>query len=131
MELTDLHEGLLLAGLFDYIHIGDPLFHVMGRGYLSTQPLPQGVRQRAIQLISDLLEMGLIEAGNLRYGPDEFKPWNLSPQETIRVIENEWDHLDHTPVVGEIVWFRLTPLGEEIAKEIDARENADAPDGLA
>lgn len=131
MELTKAQESTVLVGLSDDIHIGDILMSVVGGMYSLQKPLSQEIRQQAIQLIEQLIEMGLIEAGIPQRGSADFERWNLSPNETIARIEQKWDDLDHVPAFGDIVWFRLTPLGREIAKKIEEREETESPDGLA
>lgn len=122
MKITPVHESILLVGLSDYIHMGDFPFRVLGRGYKSDKPLPEGVREQSIHVIRDLLEAGLIEAGMPAYRDIDFAKWNFLVEEIVNRIETEWDQLGHEPLVGDIVWFRLTPLGEKVAREIELRE---------
>lgn len=117
MNLNSIKESMLLVGLSDYMHLGDPIFRITG-GFPLKKPLPEGVREQSLQIIKELLAEGLIEAGSLVNRDPRFEPWNLSPRETIIRIEEKWDELDPTEIANFIVWFRLTPSGQKVAEEI-------------
>jgi len=68
---------------------------------------PNLVRERVLQVIRDLLDAGLIDAG-FPGKQGTWESWNLSPAETMRRIEAEWDALGHPPTIGDIVWFIST-----------------------
>lgn len=122
MDFTSAHKSILLLGLSDYIDMGGVIFRVIGGGYIFTNPLPTGVQEQALQVLKDLLQEDLVEAGIPHFRREDFEAWNLSTQEIIKRINSEWGQLGRTPIVGDIVWFRLTSRGEKIAKEIEQQE---------
>jgi len=73
-------------------------------------------RRETLELVKDLLEEELIQAGQFKDG--DFELWNLSPTETIARIETEWDALQRDPTLGDIVWFIATEKGEQEAKKL-------------
>ena len=85
---------------------------------------PNLVREKVLQVIRDLLEAGLIDAG---FPGDHGKwaSWNLSPAETMRRIDAEWDALGHPPNIGDIVWFISTIEGDRVLSQGAERNTAD------
>ncbi|MDX6528471.1 MAG: hypothetical protein QOH41_761 [Blastocatellia bacterium] len=62
------------------------------------------IRKLALAILLGLLISGRIRAGV----PTEehgFEQWQLSPEQIIRAIKQQWDDLGREPDIGEIVWF--------------------------
>jgi hypothetical protein len=144
MELSDLHKEILVACANEETGLWAILWRINGGGYSKNAPLAQGVREKAVGIIRDLLEGGLIEGGfpqlpahvetelhklqqqNPRQGtviatllknnPPTWKPFDHSASDTIGYIQREWDNLQHEPNIGDIIWFRTTAAGAQIAK---------------
>jgi hypothetical protein len=53
-----------------------------------------------------------------------WESWNLSPAETMRRIEAEWDALGHPPNIGDIVWFVSTIEGDRVLSQGAERNTA-------
>jgi hypothetical protein len=63
-------------------------------------------RRRTLRVILELLRDDVIVAGVPNRSGD-FIRWELSPEDTIRRIEREWQELGREPNIGDIVWFSL------------------------
>ncbi|AZI58098.1 hypothetical protein EH165_08045 [Nakamurella antarctica] len=79
-------------------------------------------RTMTIGLIAELVTAGLIVPGDV----DEqgHHAWPHSPGDAIERITREWltEWRDEIPTPGAIVWFANTEAGDEIAREVLARE---------
>ena len=73
-------------------------------------------REVSMALIRELLESGIIEAGEIDWEKKRFVPWLLGVEETIGRIESEWTQLGREPGMSEIGWFSLTEKGETKAQ---------------
>ena|SRR5215208_2517753 len=146
MELTDLHKEIVIECANDDVDLWSILWRINGGGYSVNVPLAKGVREKAIEIIRDLLESGLIEGGFpqlpehiekrlrelqaqkprqnneifelIRDNPPTWEPLNYSVSDTIEYIQCEWDSLDQDPNIGDIVWFRATHDGEQLAQTL-------------
>ncbi|HET9909552.1 MAG TPA: hypothetical protein VFQ23_23090 [Anaerolineales bacterium] len=79
--------------------------------------VPESVRKKTMEVIRHLLQNQLIVAGNPN-GP-KFRACSLSTPDLIAYIVQEWDKLGSTPNIGDICWFRATPAGEKLARELE------------
>lgn len=146
MELTDLHKQIIVECADDDIGLWSILWSINGGGYSTRHPLAKGVREKAIEIIHDLLESGLIEPGFprlpdhaeqelrslqqkkpiptdaifelLNNNPPKWEPRVFSAGATINYIQREWDSLGQDPNIGDIIWFRATPAGERLAQTL-------------
>lgn len=82
---------------------------------------PLEARQKTLELIEKLMHEDLIQPGMFAensHNIDKFELWNLSPKETILLIETEWLALEREPTIGEIVWFITTEKGNKKLESI-------------
>ncbi len=63
MKLTDLHKSIIIECAHDDVGLWSILRQINGGGYSRNAPLAKGVREKAIEIIRELLENGFIEAG--------------------------------------------------------------------
>lgn len=117
MELQDIHKDILTECADDDVGLWSIIWRVNQGPYASDAKLPEWVRQKTIQIVRDLLQDQLVEAGNPN-GP-KFQQLSSSVNETIAFIEREWDRLGKTPNIGDICWFRATRAGEKLARELN------------
>jgi hypothetical protein len=115
MELDDFHKEILGECADDDIGLWVIIRHASG-DFLYPDVVAEPVRRKALAVIKDLLEEGLIEAGT--FHKMIYNPINLSVDETIRFIEEEWDALRRSPSLGDVCWFRATPKGEQLAHDL-------------
>lgn len=143
MELDNFHKEILGLCADDDTELWVIIRHASD-DFSRPDPVPESVRRKTLNVIRDLLDAGLIEAGffswtigvpeNMR--PDEaiqfvkdnqnaveYHPLNLRVDETIQFIEKEWDALGRRPSGGDICSFRATPKGERLAKELGLMES--------
>jgi hypothetical protein len=77
---------------------------------------PEAVKARSLDLIKELLETGLMEAGTIDWDEGHFESWGLTPEESFIRIEQEWSELGRSPSMADICWFDLTPKGQALVK---------------
>jgi len=115
MELEEIHQDVLGGCAHDDMsltrvarQVSEDAFH--------KRVMPEWVRRSTIQVIAHLLERGLIEVGTPN-GPT-FRPFSSSLEETLRIIEREWDMLGGAwPHPGDVCWIRATPKGTQLSDE--------------
>lgn len=76
-------------------------------------------RARTLAVLGDLLERGLIEAGDVTDGG--FMPWNVSPKDAVERIKEKWiivPPLEMT--IGNVAWLQATQDGLAVAAELEA-----------
>ena len=69
---------------------------------------PSAVRETTLGLLCRLLSQDKIVAGEFdEVKPNEyvFRRWEMTPNEIVIRIGNEWSKLGRDPGLGEIVWF--------------------------
>jgi hypothetical protein len=115
MELQEIHKEILDLCNDDDTGLWLIIKRVAKDAY-SLNNLPVWVRLKTIEVLSDLLGNGLIEAGYPN-GP-KFRPISLSADEAIAYIQQEWDKLERVPNIGDICWFRATSSGEHLAEDL-------------
>jgi hypothetical protein len=76
------------------------------------------LRKVTLELLSELLEAELIQAGYPSLEEKSFNVCSLSPKELIVKIEKEWLKLGREPRLGDIVWFVTTDKGDKKAEEL-------------
>ncbi len=132
MELSNLHKMILVECALDDVQLSEVIFRVNGlQHYRRDEVLPPEVRQKVMEIIRDLLQEKLIQAGFPPAIEAKEQVWtdlSLPPAETIDYIEREWNNLGHNPSLGDVIWFKATELGEQLAQEILAvrKDNASA-----
>jgi len=62
------------------------------------------MREASIVLVRTMCEAIEIVVGDLA-GPLDFRPWQLTTDEVVKRIDEEWRRLGHTPSIGEVAWF--------------------------
>lgn len=73
----------------------------------------KSIRARTLEVLQNLLDSGLIQAGHPTPDNAGFVAWDISPDATIARITREWGALAHEPSIGDIVWFTATPAGKK------------------
>lgn len=116
MELSKLHKDILWECADDDTGLWVIIRSISEEDYFA-DVLPEWVRQKTLQIIKDLLEEDLIEAGNFR--ENIYSTMCLQVNEIIAFIEREWDALGHTPSGGDVCWFRATPKGERLSHDLE------------
>jgi hypothetical protein len=120
MEIQDAHKEILALCANDDTGLWLVLRRICGDEYYFGT-IPHWLRQKAINIIRDLLSSGLIVAGNFEVGELEkhrFIPMLIPVNEIVEFIEQEWNSLGRTPSLGDICWFRATETGENFAKTL-------------
>ncbi|MEW6248946.1 MAG: hypothetical protein AB1555_19925 [Nitrospirota bacterium] len=74
------------------------------------------VREKVLQILRDLLEAGLIEAG-CPTEDGKWESWSLSPADTMNRIQAEWEALGHEPGLGDVAWFISTMEGDRVLSQ--------------
>jgi hypothetical protein len=105
---------MLVNGLFDWVSAGFTYTIAMDSGATD----PTTLRALAIGLAAEVLVDGLMVAGD--YTKDGFVPWQCSTAEAIVKMTTGWLSLPDPRHQGpaEVVWLKLTPAGEAIARPI-------------
>lgn len=120
MRLQDTHKNILALCADDDTGFW-LVVKTIANGAYSFEKLPEWVRPKTIEVLRDLLQSGLIEAGNFESqnsGSYKFQPILLPTDEVIKYIEREWDELRKLPNIGDICWFRATLAGKQMADEL-------------
>jgi len=120
MQLSEVHKEILVECASDDVGLWEIIARVNHEGYSKFDILP-GVREKTLEIIRDLLSAGLVYAGFPRNDGKNFEISPMSPNQTMKHIESEWDKLGHMPTLGDIIWFRATPNGKKIATEIQKK----------
>lgn len=123
MDLSAKHKEILGECAYDHVGLWSVIRTIDDNAYWEGL-LPASVRSEVMQLIRDLLEHGLIEAGN--FAPDReaqagWLPISGSTDTVIAAIARAWDELDRTPNIGDVCWFTATPAGKKLAEELDLK----------
>ena len=111
-------EDALVGGLDDWADAG----WIYGSTRLAGVTDPELRRILAIELIAELLIEGLMVPGDV--DDNGHHPWLGSTTDAIERITREWlsEWPDDIPTPGAIVWLANTPRGDEIARQVLARE---------
>ena len=75
-------------------------------------------QKQVLNVISELIYENLILPGEPTDEGGEFDSWKGTNEEKIQRIKKEWDSLGKPPTMWEIVWFDITPKGQEVLKEL-------------
>ena len=73
---------------------------------------PELIKITSFAIIKNLLEENLVKAGAL-LSDNTFKPWNMSIDEIIDKIKQEWENLGRELEMYELVWFEITEKGRK------------------
>jgi hypothetical protein len=68
------------------------------------------VRAEVVEILSELLDEDLIQAGFLTW--DGFSPWQDRTSEIMSRVLANWQKLGRDPSIGEVAWFTTTPAGD-------------------
>ena len=71
---------------------------------------PGEIRTATLGLARALLEKPGIDIGFPAADGRHFIPWNLSREQAMSTIEEQWDRLGRCPDIGEIAWFTSTGM---------------------
>jgi hypothetical protein len=113
-----LEAEILERGADDWVYLAEVVGIVRSHTGLHD---PEQVKQRAIQVVEELLNKGYVRAGDLFGSGSEvrFQPWELSPRAAVAEIERRW--LKYGGPIGkdganDVCWLLNTPEGDELAK---------------
>lgn len=122
MDTRTPKEDLLVGGLDDWVYASWAYVSTQRSGI--TDPIQR--RTLTIGLIAEVLVEGLMTPGDV--DNEGHRPWPCSVGDAIERITREWltDWPDELPYPGAIVWLDNSPAGDEIARQVLARENATA-----
>ena len=118
MELSELQKALLEDSTHDDMGLWVVIWEIT-KAFTTKDP-PDLTRRKAINVIKEMLQNGLIVIGKPIDKDSEvvFQLFPMSVDEAIDYIENEWNKLGRFPNLGEICWFRATPAGIQLANEL-------------
>lgn len=118
MANRTMKEELLLEGFYDWAYAS---WVTVSAGLSGIKQYPH-LRTMSLGLIAEVLVEGLMVPGDVAEG--KHYPWACSTGEAIVRITNEWltEFPDEMPYPGAIVWLQNTEAGNEIAREVLARE---------
>jgi hypothetical protein len=111
-NLEKVKRGFLVECTDDYVGLWSVIWDIK---HVLKEENSENIRAISVALIREFLEPGLIEAGIPRI-TGEFEKWQLSPEETVQRIENEWGTLGREPNIGDIVWFTSTKIGDDYVR---------------
>ncbi len=123
MGIQDIHKEILELCIDDGVGFWLILKRISKDTY-ALDSVPEWAHQKTVAVIKDLMQSGLIEAGNFvsdDSGSFKFEPILLSVDEVITYIEQEWDKLGKSPNIGDVCWFKLTLSGKQLANELGLR----------
>lgn len=66
---------------------------------------PNQTRALTLQLVHRLLHERGVQVGHPAPDGRHFMPWELSPDQAVRRIEEEWSALGHDPDIGDVAWL--------------------------
>ncbi len=66
---------------------------------------PTETRALTLQLVRRLLDQQGMQVGHPASDGRHFVSWDLSPEQVVRRIEQEWTALGREPNIGEVAWF--------------------------
>jgi hypothetical protein len=70
------------------------------------------IKSTSFEIIKNLLDEGLVKAGGL-LDDNTFMPWDMTVDEIIKKIKNEWENLGRDLYMYEVVWFEITEKGRK------------------
>lgn len=117
MELQEIHKEVLSMCIDDYTGLW-VIISIVNKGTYSNDPLPGQVREKTIDVIRELLQIGIIEAGYIDPESHQFQAFNFSVEDTIDFIEQKWDDLGRLPNIGDICEFFVTETGKKVAADL-------------
>lgn len=119
MEDRTPKEDLLVGGMDDWAYAG----WIYGSSRLAGLTQADQRRTLTIGLIAEVLVEGLMVPGDV--DRDGHHPWPHSPGEAVERITREWltEWADEIPTPGAIVWLANTEAGNEIGRQVLARES--------
>jgi hypothetical protein len=123
VKLGAKHKEILAECADDHVGLWAVIRSIDDDAYWAG-PLPAEVRSEIMQLLSDLLDAGLIEAGNFAQDKDPKVGWTTiagSAGAVIAAIARGWDELGRNPNIGDVCWFTATLKGRNLAKELDLK----------
>ena len=80
--------------------------------------MAKNLKKATLNIILELLEEGLIQAGCPREEDGFFKQKKGAPKNIVDDIKKEWNELDEDPSIGDIIWFYITEKGTKKLMEL-------------
>ena len=118
MSLRECLDDLLVCGLDDWIQAAEiaSVARTIGAAVTEVE-----VRDLSLRLVRELIGQDLMEVGAVT--ESGFTSWEISVDQALRRIEQEWRALPKGPDLGDVCWLNLTKKGEVQAKEVWSRRN--------
>ena len=104
-------DELLARASDDWVHPAD-VFDVARFSGVTDQ---DAYVEQAIRLIRDLLQRGLVSAGDLTEAG--WEPWRIGPEESAERISRQWREQPDKAPTSFSVWLQATPEGSERARQ--------------
>lgn len=112
--LTDLEQRILRDGSREWFQF----FQLLGEVEDATGLGGTDAEVRTLDLVNRLMTKGLVDVGSVIRGTG-FVSWNLSPEETIRKIEDKLRALTEPPSLGDVCWMANTAKGNRLVRDLD------------
>ena len=104
-------DELLARASDDWVHPAD-VFDVARFSGVTDQ---DAYVEQAIRLTRDLLQRGLVSAGDLTEAG--WEPWRIGPEESAERISRQWREQPDKAPTSFSVWLQATPEGSERARQ--------------
>jgi len=115
MKLQEIHKSILQYASYDDVGLWEIIREISENDFFSPT-IPDWVRNKALRVIEELIEGGLLVAGTPN-GPS-FLPFPYGSNELKTFIENGLDEFGHNAHKNVICWFRITPKGEQLVRDL-------------
>src|SRR5947209_168031 len=109
MTLDSLVKELLMRGAADWVSAAEVAWTCKSTG--EAQSL-DSIRRLAVRAIRMVLDLGLMEVGDLDPIGRTFRKWELATPEAVERIDREWTRLGRSPQPGDLFWLSNTAKGD-------------------
>ena len=107
-KFEEIKRGLVIECHDDYVGLWAVIWP-LERAYPDKSD--DEIREITLEMVEELLSSENIRPSDEGYYKEgKFSPWQLSTDETIARIRDEWKRLGRKPNIGDIVWFTAWPL---------------------
>jgi hypothetical protein len=113
MKYQDCFERLLVLGTVDWIGAWEVASVAQTVGGATSEA---AVRDLSLRVIADLLNRGLMEAGDVT--ESGFRPWTVPVAAAVSRIQREWTALGRNPDLGDICWLANTKAGDVLGRQL-------------
>jgi hypothetical protein len=100
--LETIRDDLISECQEDFVGIWSVLWQVKNR--IGTQD-PVELQRLTLELIREILETRTVQAGTFAPGGQQFRSWNVPPEQAVDTIKQQWDALGREPNIGDIAFL--------------------------